>query len=249
MKYPQYMLNPGDMFSVDLDKVLFATGAPKGLPKSRDPRWIERRKGKEAGEGKEEVEEAGEGEEEVEEAEAKEGVQGGQAEGAAKGEGGAIKGAKTEATDAAKTKAEAATTLASEGVAKEQEKQEKQEKQEFNRAQEEEGGLEWWKDANRDKTFDATKPYRTPWRPRYFLSAFAFIPKYLEVNHNIGHAVYLRHPVARPGQSEVRLTPVPVFLFGALMFPGAGADAVPRRHDAAGSQLVVATAVEGQDEL
>lgn len=230
MKYPQYMLNPGDMFSVDLDKVLFATGAPKGLPKSRDPKWVERRKGKEAGEGKEEVEEA--------EAKAKEGEQGeGQAEGAAMGEGGAIKGAKTEAADTAKTKAEAATTLASEGVAKEQEKQE------FNRAREEEGGLEWWKDANRDKTFDATKPYRTPWRPRYFLSAFAFIPKYLEVNHNIGHAVYLRHPVARPGQSEVSLTPALVFLFDALMFRGAGADAVPRRHDAAGSQLVVATAV------
>lgn len=188
MQYPQYMLNPGDMFSVDLDKVLFATGAPKGLPKSRDPRWIARRKGKEAEGG----EEAKEGEEAGEAEEAQ-----GQAEGAPKEEGDAVKAARTNAADAAKTKAEAATTLASEGAEKEQEKQE------FNRAQEEEGGLEWWKDANRDQKFDATKPYRTPWRPRYFLSAFAFIPKYLEVNHNIGHAVYLRHPVARPGQSEV----------------------------------------------
>ena len=50
---------------------------------------------------------------------------------------------------------------------------------------------------------DASKPYATPWRPREFMSAFAFIPRYLEVNHNICAAVYLRHPVARPGISEV----------------------------------------------
>ncbi|KAK5184314.1 hypothetical protein LTR16_009950, partial [Cryomyces antarcticus] len=32
---------------------------------------------------------------------------------------------------------------------------------------------------------DATKPYATPWRPREYMSAFAFIPRYLEVNQNI----------------------------------------------------------------
>ncbi|KAH9870933.1 hypothetical protein J1614_006505 [Plenodomus biglobosus] len=46
-------------------------------------------------------------------------------------------------------------------------------------------------------------PYRTPWRPRDYMSAFAFIPRYLEVNQNICAAVYLRHPVARPGLAEV----------------------------------------------
>ena len=51
-------------------------------------------------------------------------------------------------------------------------------------------------------------PYALPWMPRPFLSAFAFIPRYLEVNQNICAAVYLRHPVARPGMAEVP-TPFP----------------------------------------
>lgn len=50
---------------------------------------------------------------------------------------------------------------------------------------------------------DESKPYATPWRPRPYMSAFAFIPKYLEVNQNICAAVYLRHPVARKGSAEV----------------------------------------------
>jgi len=55
---------------------------------------------------------------------------------------------------------------------------------------------------------DPTKPYLTPWRPRPFIGPFAFIPRYLEVNQRICAAVYLRHPVARPGMSEVP-TPFP----------------------------------------
>ncbi|TKX25109.1 S4 domain-containing protein [Elsinoe australis] len=50
---------------------------------------------------------------------------------------------------------------------------------------------------------DAKKPYATPWQPREYMSAFAFIPRYLEVNQKICSAVYLRHPVARPGLAEV----------------------------------------------
>ncbi|KAF2161445.1 hypothetical protein M409DRAFT_28175 [Zasmidium cellare ATCC 36951] len=50
---------------------------------------------------------------------------------------------------------------------------------------------------------DTSKPYATPWTPRDYMSAFAFIPRYLEVNQNICSAVYLRHPVARPGLAEV----------------------------------------------
>lgn len=50
---------------------------------------------------------------------------------------------------------------------------------------------------------DPNKPYATPWRPRPFMQAFAFIPRYLEVNQNICAAVYLRHPVCRPGFAEV----------------------------------------------
>ncbi|KAF3918604.1 hypothetical protein AA313_de0202836 [Arthrobotrys entomopaga] len=41
------------------------------------------------------------------------------------------------------------------------------------------------------------------WQPRRFMNLFAFIPRYLEVNHNICHAVYLRHPVARSGSAEI----------------------------------------------
>jgi len=50
---------------------------------------------------------------------------------------------------------------------------------------------------------DPSKPYATPWQPRPFMSPFAFIPRYLEVHHAICSAVYLRHPVARPGLAEV----------------------------------------------
>lgn len=55
---------------------------------------------------------------------------------------------------------------------------------------------------------DHSKPYLTPWEPRRFMGAFAFIPRYLEVNQNICAAVYLRHPVARQKYAEVP-TPFP----------------------------------------
>ncbi|KAG5938138.1 hypothetical protein E4U53_008076 [Claviceps sorghi] len=57
--------------------------------------------------------------------------------------------------------------------------------------------------SDEENPVDDTKPYATPWRPRPFMSAFAFIPRYLEVNPNICAAVYLRHPVARKGMAEV----------------------------------------------
>ncbi|KAI4153727.1 MAG: hypothetical protein LQ340_002133 [Diploschistes diacapsis] len=55
----------------------------------------------------------------------------------------------------------------------------------------------------RDNPIDPTKAYATPWRPRPYMSAFAFIPRYLEVHHTVCSAVYLRHPVAKPGLGEV----------------------------------------------
>jgi len=60
----------------------------------------------------------------------------------------------------------------------------------------------------RENPIDSTKPYSTPWRPRDYMSAFAFVPRYLEVHHKICSAVYLRHPVARPSLAEVP-TPFP----------------------------------------
>lgn len=63
--------------------------------------------------------------------------------------------------------------------------------------------------AVRENPVDDSKPYATPWRPRAWMSAFAFVPRYLEVHHRICSAVYLRHPVARPGLGEVP-TPYPM---------------------------------------
>jgi hypothetical protein len=57
--------------------------------------------------------------------------------------------------------------------------------------------------ADEENPVDESKPYLTPWKPRAYMSAFAFIPRYLEVNPNICAAVYLRHPVARKGIAEV----------------------------------------------
>ncbi|KAF4125259.1 S4 domain [Geosmithia morbida] len=50
---------------------------------------------------------------------------------------------------------------------------------------------------------DETKAYNTPWAPRPYMKPFVFVPRYLEVNHKICAAVYLRHPVARRGAGEV----------------------------------------------
>ncbi|SCV02882.1 LAME_0H05974g1_1 [Lachancea meyersii CBS 8951] len=50
---------------------------------------------------------------------------------------------------------------------------------------------------------DPSKPYFTPWKPRPFLSPFAILPHHIEISFKTCHAVYLRDPVARPGQSEV----------------------------------------------
>jgi len=157
MQFPQYMLNPGDMFQVDIEKVLFATGAPKGLPRSMDPKYQSRKK-----------------ENEMEE-----------------------KKATTESKLAEEAKKD---DTKDPGVA---EKEGAEAAETSHGKKEQQGGSNWWDDPNRDRAFDPSKPYRTPWRPRYYLSAFAFIPRYLEVSHNTGHAVYLRHPVARPMQSEV----------------------------------------------
>ncbi|KAL2142739.1 hypothetical protein VTI28DRAFT_756 [Corynascus sepedonium] len=63
--------------------------------------------------------------------------------------------------------------------------------------------LKWVIRNELENPHDPSKPYATPWRPREFMAPFAFIPRYLEVNQRICAAVYLRHPVARPGLSEV----------------------------------------------
>ncbi|KAL7272560.1 hypothetical protein RUND412_004613 [Rhizina undulata] len=160
MKYPSYMLNPGDIFSVDPERVLFATGAPKNKPKVS-----KKSAAKTEGESSEASEKAEvEAKEEPAQAEAKPlRIQ--------------IK-CKEESAEEAET-----------GDA------EVESKPSMNKP----SGTE----EDPTNPLDLSKPYATPWRPRDYMSPFAFIPRYLEVNHNICHAVYLRHPMARPGSSEV----------------------------------------------
>lgn len=152
MTHPNYMLNPGDMFSVDQTKVLYATGAPKvgtGKPAT------------ESTESTETPEDAAASESPKVEA---------SPEGSA--------ATTTEVPDPV-TPDEALAALSPDTPSSSH------------------------KHGDPNNPIDYSKPYATPWRPRDYLPPFAFIPKYLEVNHNTCHAVYLRHPVARPGQTEV----------------------------------------------
>ncbi|KAH8149651.1 uncharacterized protein LAJ45_06282 [Morchella importuna] len=151
MTHPNYMLNPGDMFSVDQTKVLYATGAPK------------------VGTGKSASESTESDSESTETPEATEEEEGTSAE------------ASDEAPDPV-TPDEALAALSLDTPS---------------------SSSSTHKKGDPNNPVDYSKPYATPWRPRDYLPPFAFIPKYLEVNHNTCHAVYLRHPVARPGQTEV----------------------------------------------
>lgn len=63
---------------------------------------------------------------------------------------------------------------------------------------------------NTDSAVNDKTPYATPWQPRGWMKPWVFVPRYLEVNHKICAAVYLRHPVARKGQGEV---PTPFHYF------------------------------------
>jgi ribosomal protein S4 len=56
---------------------------------------------------------------------------------------------------------------------------------------------------------DQSKPYFTPWSPRQFIAPFAVLPHHIEVSFATCHAVYMRDPVARPGQSEL-ISPLPL---------------------------------------
>lgn len=81
------------------------------------------------------------------------------------------------------------------------EKRRKEEKEQLTK--EEMQTLKFLLRREKENPIDDSKPYVTPWRPKAYMSAFAFIPRYLEVNPNICAAVYLRHPVARKGMAEV----------------------------------------------
>lgn len=109
-------------------------------------------------------------------------------------------GFSAEATAEAKMAAEAARET-KEGSTPAQ--QEKKKQREWHLSEEELARMKAEIDDFEDNPYDPSKRYATPWQPRPYMSAFAFIPRYLEVNQNICAAVYLRHPVARRNFAEV----------------------------------------------
>lgn len=288
MIYPGYLLNPGDMFQVDPDRVMFATGEPKALVAQRTRRALrvekQRRREQEKARAlreeaeKAKLEEGAEQEQELTTGRPEETKKQPEAEGESqdsasptdsKKERSGISIKRKAAQDrikaiiakgkeilSAKKKqdlrakiaeineiAKTATTLSnfesalepimSELKAPEPPKPQNnssrrnQDNQEPNSSEvskqdnennDDEGGGGAYKTVEerneitrvvaaleelRDNPFDLTKPYATPWKPRPWMSPFVFIPRYLEVNQNICAAVYLRHPVARPGLAEV----------------------------------------------
>jgi len=251
MIYPGYMLNPGDMFQVEPDSVMYATGAPKH--RSRIARRKERELAQKRAEDREGkvlksmapspvpllVEEEAASRKPPSESETlappsekevKEGLQTLMEEANAALEEDIGAKDKQKLRDFRKAVRNALSlwrregsdrTLATleeqlaflkerfaekEGSSTESEKpaetvltpeQQIKLKQAFKRLEEEAVYKAQW------GRRDPTKPYAMPWRPRDYMSAFAFIPRYLEVNQKVCAAVYLRHPVARPGLAEV----------------------------------------------
>lgn len=270
MRHPSYLLNPGDLFQVDPERVMFATGAPKTKYERREARQLNQKKEKKEKEGESEgesekakAEVVGKAQEDPREtlrklmsqaktimskdkdvlpAKRKQELRGFQK---------AVRRvlSRSEAssvlTDSLEAQFSELTLLLKAKRSEEKprdakEKSESREEEESTAVAEESGASDKLSEAfqaaaqggevdaseltdeefeilkraltqMRDNPIDHSKPYGTPWRPRDYMSAFAFIPRYLEVNQNICAAVYLRHPVARPGLAEV---PTP---FGELV--------------------------------
>lgn len=274
MKYPGYLLNPGDLFQVDPERVMFATGAPKDKYERREGR-IAKKSATAAKEAEEEAAENTKDEEKPEDnkeakdedpretlktllaqaktimssskdvlpAKRKQEIRGFQKAvkrvlsrsqsssvltdnleaqfseltsllRAKRTENAEAKESKSEGASATESaKSEKAATAGSDAKPGEQlteafrkaalDPEALDEESTSDLSDVEFDVLKRALEQLRDNPIDSTKPYATPWRPRDYMSAFAFIPKYLEVNQNICAAVYLRHPVARPGFSEV----------------------------------------------
>ncbi|GES60393.1 mitochondrial 37S ribosomal protein NAM9 [Aspergillus terreus] len=278
MRYPGYLLNPGDMFQVEPERVMYATGAPKDKYERRESRVAKRKASEEKTEEAEEGAAAAEETKEQKESESKgkeaenenpretlqallaqaktimasnkdvlpakrkqelRGFQKAVKRVLSRSESSAVltdnlesqfselttllkakraekkeaKESKRQQSKEASTPASESTTTATASEAQPGEKLSEAFRQAAENPEEEVDTSELTDEEfdvlkralvqMRDNPIDSTKPYATPWRPRDYMSAFAFIPRYLEVNHNICAAVYLRHPVARPGYSEV----------------------------------------------
>lgn len=259
MKHPGYLLNPGDLFQVDVERVLYATGAPK------DKKLLAAAMKAAKKELKEEAQEAGEEEEGAEEAEEEDAQEATTSNKSSKKEktpdtskfdeawnrkyellqlqrllqyakhiadspSHQLSATRKKALRALKRDIKAAIKQAqrrdgsvtptgnvvddlsmllerlavspSEHIQQQEAAKELSQKLPKQSREVLKKVIEY-NDEHEDTEIDPSKPYMTPWRPRNYMSAFAFIPRYLEVNQNICAAVYLRHPVARPGESEV----------------------------------------------
>lgn len=266
MRHPSYLLNPGDLFQVDPERVMFATGAPKTKFERRETRQLKQKDEKvEEAEGESEAkpEEAAETKPEAEKEDSRDTLKALMAQAKnimstdkevlpakrkqeLRGFQKAVRrvlsrsGTSTILTDNLEAQfSELTLMLNAKRAEKKPAKQSKQSKQPSDSeeadsavAVESEAASDKLSEAfqaasegadvdaseltdeefevlkraltqMRDNPIDNSKPYATPWRPRDYMSAFAFIPRYLEVNQNICAAVYLRHPVARPGSAEV----------------------------------------------
>ncbi|KAJ5738078.1 hypothetical protein N7493_001233 [Penicillium malachiteum] len=267
MRHPSYLLNPGDLFQVDPDRVMFATGAPKTKFERRETRQLKSKAAAEAEEAEVEADAEAEKSESAEKKEnTKETLKALMAQAktimskdkdvlAAKrkqelrGFQKAVRrvlsrsSTSTILTDSLEAQFSELTLMLNAKKAEKKPKENKKKSKEQTEAAEESEVAaaseesevqasdklsEAFQNASegknvdtselseeefetlrraltqmRDNPIDSSKPYATPWRPRDYMSAFAFIPRYLEVNQNICAAVYLRHPVARPGSAEV----------------------------------------------
>jgi ribosomal protein S4 len=241
MQYPGYLLNPGDMFQVDVERVLYATGASK-QPGATPETPVEE---SEAPAAEEAAPEESTAEASLEEAtpaateseatpdpdvqdeavaqksdlkalrdrlktflaETRDDLSGKQKQALRS----LAKEIKTAISRAGKKNANASqdvatlTSLFSElevSTSKDSQSADA-ETSEYGLSKEEQSRFTELLAAEEENPYDPTKPYATPWRPRPYMSPFAFIPRYLEVNQKICSAVYLRHPVARQGEAEV----------------------------------------------
>jgi ribosomal protein S4 len=233
MIYPGYMLNPGDMFQVEPERVLFATGAPKSKPQRRAGR-LKAKKASSPSETTTEPEPS-DGELDLSTLSISEPLTEGtetpipanpittiltRARATISSIDESFLTAKQK--QAFRSLKKSAKTLLSQGDSAPAFAIPALEAELSNfttlvapsadsvpighQAKKDAAALEKKLEQLKENPIDPGKPYGTPWRPRDFMSAFAFIPRYLEVNQNICAAVYLRHPVARPGLAEVSLS-------------------------------------------
>ncbi|GLI72392.1 hypothetical protein PoHVEF18_000564 [Penicillium ochrochloron] len=259
MRHPSYLLNPGDLFQVDPDRVMYATGAPKTAFERRETRQLKQKSDEGEAEG-EEAEAKAEATEKDEKEDTRDSLRALMSQAKTimstdkdvlpakrkqelRGFQKAVRrvlsrsDTSTVLTDSLEAQFSELTLLlkakrAEKKPTKESKKEVKEEAAPAATTKSEEATSGALSDAfqaaaeggdvdtseltdeefdilkraltqMRDNPIDHSKPYATPWRPRDYMSAFAFIPRYLEVNQNICAAVYLRHPVARPGSAEV----------------------------------------------